>query len=292
MKVSSPMLMVVTMIAASAACGTPPPPANVREFPLTGEVLAIKPDRSEVQVRHDEVEGFMDAMTMWFNIKDSRLLEGLAPGDLISATLVLTADDSYLTGIRKTGSRPPGQVRAAPASAPPQAEALQVGDAVPDITFTDESGTERRLSSYRGNFTLITFIYTRCPLPDYCPRMNAHFAALQRAIKARPQLSRDVRLLSISFDPEFDTPAKLAAKAKEYGADPQFWHFVTAPRDRVDPFGAKLGLSVLREGPGGQNLTHNLRTALLDRDGKLARTYNGKEWSPDDVVGDLQALVK
>jgi protein SCO1/2 len=169
---------------------------------------------------------------------------------------------------------------------------LPLGAAVPDITFTDESGKPRPLSSYRGSYTLLTFIYTRCPLPDYCPRMNAHFAAVQRGLKTDSRLGGSVRLLSVSFDPEFDSPARLAAKAKEMGADPALWHFVTAPRERVDAFGGLLGLSVLREGDGGQNITHNLRTALLDRDGKLARTYNGKEWSPEEVIRDLQALVK
>ena len=124
---------------------------------------------------------------MWFNVKDPRLLDGIAPGDLISATLVLTAEDSYLTGIRKTGSRPPGQAAAPP---PAPAELLPVGDPVPDITFTDEAGKPRALSSYRGTYTLLTFIYTRCPLPDYCPRMNAHFAAVQRGLKADPRARR------------------------------------------------------------------------------------------------------
>jgi len=122
--------------------------------------------------------------------------------------------------------------------------------------------------------------------------MNAHFAAVQRGLQAAPLLSRNVRLISVSFDPEFDTPARLAAKARELGADPELWHFVTAPRADVDAFGAKLGLSVIREGADGSNITHNLRTVLLDRDGKLARTYNGKEWVPEEVVRDLQALVK
>jgi len=288
---SSSLVRVLSLLAVALAvgCSAPPPPAEVREFPLTGEVLAVKPDKSEVQVRHDEVKGFMDAMTMWFNIKDPRLLDGIAPGDLISATLVLTAEDSYLTAVRKTGSRPPG---GAPAPPPDPAEILPIGAAVPDITFTDEAGQPRPLSSYRGTFTLLTFIYTRCPLPDYCPRMNAHFAAVQRGLKADPLLGRHVRLISVSFDPEFDTPARLAAKAREMGADPALWHFVTAPRARVDEFGGKLGLSVLREGADGSNITHNLRTALLDRDGKLARTYNGKAWVPEEVIRDLQALVK
>jgi protein SCO1/2 len=286
---SSSLVLMVLLVACSAGCSAPPPPEKVRQFPLTGEVLAVKPDRSEVQVKHDDVKGFMDAMTMWFNIRDPKLLDGIGPGDLINATLVLTAEDSYLTGLRKTGARPPGAVPT-PLQAP--VEILPNGAAVPDIAFTDESGTPRPLSSYRGTYTLVTFIYTRCPLPDYCPRMNAHFAAIQRGLKAEPRLGANVRLLSVSFDPAFDTPARLAAKAREMGADPVLWHFVTAPRKQVDEFGGRLGLSVVREGADGSNITHNLRTALLDRDGKLARTYNGKEWVPEEVIRDLQALVK
>ncbi|MFO7695447.1 MAG: SCO family protein [Vicinamibacterales bacterium] len=289
MKSQSLALVLLAVVTTAAACSAPPPPAANREFPLTGELLAIKPDKSEIQVKHDEVRGFMEPMTMWFTVKDPRLVDGLAPGDLLSATLVLTAEDSYLTTIRKTGSRPPGEASAPP---PAPADILPLGATVPDIAFTDETGQPRPLSSYRGTYTLLTFIYTRCPLPDYCPRMNTHFAAVQRSLKADPALGRSVRLLSVSFDPEFDTPAVLAAKAKAMGADPALWRFVTAPRERVDAFGATLGLAVLREGDDGSNITHNLRTALLDRDGKLARTYNGKEWSPEDVVRDLQALVK
>jgi protein SCO1/2 len=287
---NAPSALLVTLVTALAiGCSAPPPPEQVRQFPLTGEVLAVKPDRTEIQVKHDEVKGFMEPMTMWFNIRDPKLVEGLAPGDLISATLVLTAEDSYLAGVRKTGSRAPGET----SPPPPEPEAtLPIGAALPDITFTDDAGTPRPLSSWRGSWTLLTFIYLRCPLPEYCPRMNAHFAAVQRAVKAEPRLADQVRLLSISFDPEFDTPARLAAKAKEVGADPALWRFVTAPREQVDAFGGRLGLSVLREGAGGANITHNLRTALLDRDGKLARTYNGKAWVPDEVIRDLQALVK
>ena len=149
--------VLLAMLAALAAgCREPAPPEKVRQFPLTGEVLAVKPDRSEIQVKHDEVKGFMEPMTMWFNIRDPKLVEGLTPGDLISATLVLTAEDSYLAGIRKTGARAPGEASAPP----PEPEALlPIGAAVPGITFTDEAGTPRPLSAYRGTYTLLTFIY-------------------------------------------------------------------------------------------------------------------------------------
>jgi len=282
-------LMIVVLAAALAGCRAAPAPVNVREFPLTGQVLTIKPDRTEARVKHDDVKGFMDAMTMDFIVKDPKQLEGLQPGDLIAATLVITDEEGYLKGIRKTGAAPlPAKLADTPGAVPE----LAPGEMVADIAFVGDDGKPRPLSAYRGQFVLITFVYTRCPLPDYCPRMNKYFGALQQAIAARPALTSQVRLLSVSFDPDFDTPAQLKKTAASLGADPAIWQFVTAPRATVDGFGARFGLTVIREGPNGQTITHNLRTPLVGRDGRLVKQYNGNDWSPDAVVRDLEGLVK
>lgn len=281
-------LMVFACCAVLTACGGPRP-AHVRQFPLTGEILTIKPDQSTVTVKHEDVKGFMPAMTMDFNIRESSLLKGLQAGDRITATLVVTDEDSYLTSIRKTGTVPLAE-RTPPPPAP--VALLQPGDAVPDVVFSDDAGRPLRMSAYRGTYVLLTFIYTRCPLPDYCPRMNAHFAALQKAISGLPSLAHRLRLLSISFDPAYDTPAVLKAKAQSLGAMPALWRLVTAPRETVDAFGAALGLRVVREGSGGENITHNLRTVLVDPDGKLVKTYNGNAWTPDGAMKDLLDTVK
>ena len=281
-------LMVFSLAAALPACRRDAPPVNVREFPLTGQVLSIKPDRTGANVKHDDVKGFMDAMTMDFTVKDPKELEGLQPGDLIAATLVITDEEGYLKGLTKTGTAPIAATPSAPASAPE----IKPGEAVPDVSFIGDDGKPRPLSAYRGRFVLMTFVYTRCPLPDYCPRMNAYFRALQQAIATRPGLNGKVGLLSVSFDPDFDTPARLKKTAAALGADPAIWQFVTAPRGIVDAFGARFGLSVLREGPNGQTITHNLRTPLIGRDGRLVKQYNGNDWSPDAVVRDLEGLVR
>jgi protein SCO1/2 len=258
-----------------------------REFPLTGTIVTIRLDRTEVTVKHEDVVGFMPAMTMPFPVKNPALLQGLAPGDVISATLVITDEESYLTAIRKTGSVPPG----APGAASAAVAVLTPGEAVPDITLVTEDGRETSLVSRRGSWVLLTFIYTRCPLPDYCPRMDKYFKAVQDAITRSPSLRHQVRLLSISFDPDYDTPPRLLAHARLRGADPAIWQFATAPRDRVAAFGARFGLDVIREGTDGTNITHNLRTALVGRDGALVKTYNGRDWSPDEVVRDLETLA-
>ena len=279
------LLLAVTL----AACAAGKPPATTREFPLTGEVLAVSPDRTAIKVKHEAITGFMPAMTMDFNVKSPAALDAVAVGDRIAATLVLTDEESYITTIRKTGTVPQAE-RAAPPPEP--APLLKPGDAPPDVPLVRDDGRPLRLADYRGTYLLFTFIYTRCPLPEYCPRMHAHFAALQRAIAGAPQLAARVRLLSISFDPAYDTPARLAATARSVGASPALWRFATGVPGDVDRLGAPFGLSVVREGPGGENITHNLRTVLLDPDGKLVKTYNGNDWMPDGVVTDLLAAVR
>jgi protein SCO1/2 len=276
---------LIVLTALSTGCQKPA--VHTREFPLTGEIVAIKLDRTEVTVKHDDVVGFMPAMTMPFSVKDPALIHGLASGDLIKATLVITDDESYLTAITRTGAVPPGAREPIKASV----AVLAPGEAVPDIVLVADDGRETTLASRRGSCVLVTFIYTRCPLPDYCPRMDAYFKDVQDAVTRSPGLKTHVRLLSISFDPDFDTPARLQAHARQRGADPAVWQFATAPPDRVAAFGARFGLEVIREGVDGSNISHNLRTLLVGRDGALVKTYNGNGWSPAEVIRDLEALA-
>jgi protein SCO1/2 len=279
----APALLLSCVVAAG--CARPAPPN--REFPLTGEILAIRADRAEITVKHDEVKGFMPAMTMPFAVKDPALLDGLAAGDLISARLVLTDEESFLTAIRKTGVVPPdarGRIQPAP-------EALAPGHAVPDIALTLDDGRTATLASLRGKAVLLTFVYTRCPLPDYCPRMDRSFKAIQTAVLADRAAAGRVQLLSLSFDPAYDTPARLAAHARQVGAVPSVWRYATAPQPEIDAFGALFGLSVVREGPEGANITHNLRTVLIGQDGTHVKSYNGGQWEPPEVVRDLLALA-
>lgn len=283
-------VLLGVLLVAAAGCKSSPPP-NIREYPITGQVLTIKADKTEVRVKHDDVPGFMPAMTMPFAIKDPKLLDGLAPGDLIKATLVVTDEESYLSAIQKTGEAPVTD-RVDGEAGLVVADLLMAGEHVPDLDLTCADGATRKVSDYRGRLLLITFIFTRCPLPDFCPRMDAHFTQVQASIKRQPRLRDAVRLLSISFDPDYDTPEVLRAHAARVGAEPALWQYATAPRAAVDAFGAHFGLTVQRQGTDGSNITHNLRTVLVGRDGALAKTYNGSQWSPSEVVADLEELVR
>jgi protein SCO1/2 len=282
--------LLACVASGLVACSGKKPAPEARVFQLTGEVLAVKPDRTQVTVKHDDVTGFMPAMTMPFTVKDPDQLNGIFVGDLLHANLMVGEDEAWLTDIQKTGTLPPEQ-RSGPAGEPPTVE-LKPGMPLPDIELLVQDGRPRHFSSYRGSFVLLTFIYTSCPMPDYCPRMDKYFLQLQRGILMAPPLRDSIRLLSISFDPEVDTPAVLLQHAKQAGAYDAVWRFATGDRKIVEEFGAKVGLTVIREGKAGRQITHNLRTVLVDRDGKLVRTYNGNDWSPEAVLSDLAAAVK
>ena len=206
---------IVGVVLATSVPGCRREPPG-RQYPLTGQVLAVSPDGGEITVRHEEVKGFMPAMVMPFKVKDRALTKGRLPGDLVKATLVVTDEEAWLSTLEKTGWAPFPQA----AGEAPAVPLVKTGEAVPDVTLIDQNGRSFRLSSFRGSPVLVTFIYTRCPLPDFCPRMDRHFQAVQNAIKAG-RLPAGVRLLSISFDPDYDTPAVLEAHAAAVGADPR-----------------------------------------------------------------------
>ena len=277
-------LSLVSLVVLAATCTRSPAP---RQYDLKGQVLTVSPDGRELVVRHDEVEGFMPAMTMPFRLKDPALARDRRPGDLIRARLMVTDVESWLAGIEKTGWAP---LPEEDGPSRPAVELTKPGDPVPDETLVDQDGKAFRISSFRGSAVLVTFIYTRCPLPEFCPRMDAYFAAVQKAV-AGGRLGGPVRLLSVSFDPEFDTPAVLKAHAAGVGADPRIWTFATAPADRVEAWGGRLGLSVIRDPKDPSDLTHNLRTAVIDPQGRLATVLDGNRWTVDEAVAALSSAA-
>jgi protein SCO1/2 len=171
-------------------------------------------------------------------------------------------------------------------------ELIKTGDRVPNQAFIDENGNARHFDDIRdGRVLALTFMYTKCPMPTYCPMMDRQFANVQKEIKNKPQLEGKARLLSVSFDPKNDTPAVLKAHARGLGADPKVWTFVTGDRDDIDKFAMTFGLTLIRgESSDPNEIGHTLRTAIVDRDGKLVKTYNGNEWSASDIVADLEKL--
>src|SRR4051794_17770115 len=244
--------LIATLALAVAACG----PSNARRnYTLQGQILSVAPDHLSANIKHEEIKDFMGAMTMTYKVKDPKLFEGIVPGDLINATLVVESTggavaDAYLSEVKKVGQAPLEKPAAASGF-----ELLSPGQAVPDAPFVDQDGKKRPFSSFKGAPVALTFIYTRCPIPDFCPLMDRNFAAIQTQIKADPALAK-AQLVSVSFDPVNAPPPVLKQHAAELKADPARWTFLTGDRDAIDQFSARFGVGVDRATDDPANITH------------------------------------
>jgi protein SCO1 len=271
----------------TAGCGD----GDRREYTLQGQVLSIEPSHKEATIKHEEIKGFMSAMTMSYHVRDEKEFAPLAPGDLINATLVVVSNDAYLKDVKKVGSAPLEKPAAdATPSASSGFELLKLGQPVPDAHFTDQDGKPINLEAFRGSAVIVTFIYTSCPMPTFCPLMDRHFATMQKKLEGTGNELK-AHLLSVSFDPVTDTPPVLKKHAQKLGADPKLWTFVTGDRDEIDQWASRFGVSVSRAMNDQKDITHNLRTAIIDRQGNLVQTYTGNEWTPEQVLADVRVMV-
>ena len=275
-------IILAALVAVSCSRGPEP-----KQYELKGQVLGVKPESQEVLIKHQDIKGFMPGMTMPFRVKEAALLNGIQPGDLVTATLVVGETEAHVSTLTKTGHQ---ELDTPPATASSGFELLKDGEQVPDQLLVDQDGKPRPLSSLRGHRVALTFTYTRCPMPNFCPLMDRNFKELQQAIKKTPSLA-DVRLLSVSFDPQFDTPPVLKEHAKQLEADPLIWTFATGDRDEITRFAAQFGVTVDRAEQNPIDITHNLRTAVIDAQGRLVKVHTGNEWKPADVVADLTATA-
>jgi protein SCO1/2 len=281
------MLLAIALSLLVGACAGPP---DQRQYTLQGQVLSVTADRREANIKHEEIKGLMPAMTMPYKAAEGQQFENVAAGDLVTATLVVVSNGAYLKDVKKVGEAP---LETAPQAAPSASsgfELLSPGEVVPNTRFVDQDGKTRDLASFRNSTLVVTFIYTRCPIPTFCPLMDRHFAAIQTKLKTEPAL-RHVQLVSVSFDPIADTPPVLKKHAAALGADPKFWTFLTGQRDEIDKFAARFGVAVTREMNDPLDISHNLRTAIVDAKGAFVKAYSGNEWTPDQVLADLRHIA-
>jgi protein SCO1/2 len=257
-------------------------------------VLAVQPDKQLITIKHGDIERYMPGMTMAFGVSTPALLEGRTPGELVSATLEVDERGARLVAIAHHGEAPLPDESNAVAMA---AGILEAGDLVPDAALIDQDDRRRSLSEWRGTMVLLTFIYTRCPLPNFCPLMDQNFRTIQRAVLEDPALRGQVRLVSVTFDPEYDTPDVLAAHARRLRADAGVWTFLTGDRVTIDRLAARFGVGVMRPAPSGRaeskgvDITHNLRTTLVGADGRVAKIYPGNDWTVGAALADLRAAL-
>ena len=279
-------LLVVMALCGTLACRHEEPS---RSYQLRGQILAVKADTRELLVRHEDIQGFMPAMTMPYHVQDPALLEGRVAGDLIAATLVVGPERTWLSAITRTGSAPlPDD---APTRIPVAAgvAVLQSGDEAPATRLTAENGDAISLADWRGSAVAVTFIYTSCPLPEFCPLMDRRFAEVQALASADEGLRGRVRLLSVSFDPTTDRPARLAEHAARLKADSTVWRFATGDVDLIERFAAQFGVNVIHEKDG--TITHNLRTAVIDPAGRVTAILDSNVWTAAQLAAQLRRAL-
>ena len=237
-----------------------------KSFAVDGIVVAVDPVARTMLVSHRAIAQYMPAMMMPFRVEAAQELDGLYPGARVRFNLVIDRDRSRARHVVKTGD---GEI-------PPPKEKLRIGDALPDFELTDQNGIRVRLADLRGKVLAIEFLYTRCPLPDVCPRLAASFAALERRFHDR--LGTDLVLLTVTVDPDYDTPPVLADYAKRWGADPRGWRFLTGD---VAGLAAALG-EVYWTDEG--SIGHNSTTTIVGCDGRLAAAVDGSSWRIDQMA--------
>jgi len=277
--------LLCSAITLGAGCRQAAPP---RQFPLEGQVLAVHAERQEITIKHGDIEGLMPGMTMSFPVASVVMLKERTPGELVKATLELGDAGAKLISIQHTGTAPlPSSSEIALAEG-----VLAIGDPVPDAAFVDQTDKRRSFAEWKGTPTLVTFIYTSCPLPTFCPLMSQNLATIQRAIGEDPALAGKVKLVSITFDPQHDTPAVLAKHAARLKADPAVWTMLTGDQKTIEKFAAKFGVGLIQSPETPDQITHNLRTTLIGADGRVVQIYSGNEWTPSAVIADLRKIVR
>jgi protein SCO1/2 len=270
----------------AAACSTPEP--AVKSYTLTGQILAVHPERRSLTIKHQDIPGYMPGMTMTFTARDASMVAGREPGEMVKATLEVAETSSRLTTLEVTGKEP---ITALPAELAIAQGLVYQGDPLPPVALVDQDGRERSLSEWRGAPLAITFTYTRCPIPEFCPRIDRQFAAAAKAIEADASLRGRAKLVTISFDPDFDTPAVLKAHARKIGADDRLWTFATGTREQIELFAARFGVAVTREGDTAADVMHNLRTIIVGADGTVRAMHSGSDWEVAQLVADLRAAL-
>ena len=271
--------------AFTAASPGPASPA-ARRYPLKGVLTAVDAGKSQVTVEHEEIPGYMAAMTTPFPVRDDpKVVFLLRPGDRIEATLVVDNGVSYLEQILTKGFVPTRTPVTGGAIRPEPNKGVAVGDAVPDFTLIDQTGKPVRLSQFRGEPVAVTFLYTRCPVATACPMTMTKFAKLNAALTAK----KFGRLLAVTVDPENDTTAVLRDFASKIRADPARWKFLTGDPKDVAHVAEIFGVLYYPE--HGQ-IVHSQAVAVVDPQGKLATIYFGEQWEPEAVLQDLEKARK
>jgi protein SCO1/2 len=276
------LALLITLSWALTGCG-----GSSKHYLLQGQVLAKSDSAQQLTVTHGAIPGFMAAMTMPYAVKDPRGFQEIQPGDLITADLVVAgANDYWLERLSIKSAAGRGSVSSVPA------HVLLPGERVPDVRLTNQDGKTIRLSRFRGKAVLITFIYTRCPFPTFCPLVSSKFAAIHKALSKAPAEYQATHLLSISLDPAYDTPPIMRTYGLNYLAnDPkgfEHWDFVSTTPDDLNAVATAFGLEYF---PQANLVPHSMNTILLATDGTVSRYWPGTDWNTSEVISALRHSI-
>jgi protein SCO1/2 len=261
------------------------PSTKLQTFQVKGLVLEVKPEEKMVKIKHEKVPGYMDAMTMPFEVRDTNELAGLEAGDPVSFRLLVTETDGWIDHIVKTGPKSNTLPTSGPIRFARPVDEVNEGDRFPEYQFTNQLGQAFSTRQFQGKALAINFIFTRCPFPLYCPQTVKFFGETQQKLLAMPAGPTNWQFLTISFDPDFDTPAVLKAYAEAYKSDPRTWTFATGSLLEVTTICDQFGLAFWRDETG--SITHKLRTVVVDANGRVQRIIVGNEWKPDELTAEM-----
>jgi protein SCO1 len=284
----------LALVLAMAGChSNAPPQATVpsgpaKQYAVKGIIVGTDPAHGEVTVDSEAIPGFMEAMTMPYKVKDANVLQDLHPGDHMTGVLLVGGDNTVLDQIVITAQAQPDYKPQAQYHVP------AAGDAVPDFHLVNQSDHEISFRQFRGKALLVTFIYTRCPLSDYCPRMSRNFAAIDKSLQADPAMYKKTHLLSISFDPAYDSPTVLRSYGEAYTGNytkEKFGHWDFAAPSKAD-LPKLLQFFDVGATPGeNHTITHSLSTVVIAPDGTIAQWYPTNDWKPEDVLNELKKVA-
>ena len=262
-------------------------PTNVTEYQVKGVLREILEQGAKARIAHEDIPGYMEAMTMLLDVRPTNELAGVQIGDQIMFRMLVTDDDGWIDHVKRTGVRiaPAESTEPKPAVAE---EELEAGAPLPDCTLTNQLGQVIHLSDFKGQALAFTFIFTRCPFPTFCPRMNNNLAEVQKQLAAA-NVGTNWHLLSISFDPEYDTPERIGAYARGYGHDTAHWSFATGATADIRKLGNHFSLMFTRD---GASFSHNVRTVVVDPFGLIQKVFAGNEWHPAELVAAMYAAMQ
>jgi protein SCO1/2 len=257
---------------------------NTKVYPATGRVREVKAAERTVVIEHDAITNYMSAMTMPFRVKDADQLAGLKNGDAISFQLHVTETESWIDHIARTGSSPAAENSTTHETAPVAAQSPRPRNPLLDYAFTNQLGQPVRLSDFKGQALAITFFFTRCPIPDFCPRLSKNFQAASEKLGGMPQAPTNWHFLSVTFDPQFDSPAVLKAYAESYHYEPRHWTFLTGPADKIRELASGSDVSYQ---PENGLINHNFRTLIIDAAGHLQMVFPTSGDLSDAIVSEI-----